>query len=308
MKPFLLSFFLFTAAVFASDGFVLLQTAKSGKELTTAVTTAVTNAGFALADERDLSDAFQKQFGETQYSQYYNITALDAKTLSTLLPKHPKLAGFVPYTVLIYQKKGEANSYVGFVKSNAILLSTGIKDKAVIKALKQSEQRLEKALKAAIKDAKPVKIAYKSVMKADPELFFEVSIPAGDNALAKKEELQQEFESALEVEGFKVSNITNIVSEFEKVNVAMGNYEFFETYSICKLKVIYNASKERPETGVFAPCSVYFYKLKNESVIHIGFPPTKNWVVHTHITNPEHIQIMKDAENIAKTMLQEAAE
>lgn len=308
MKTFLLSILLFTSALFGADGFILLQTAKNGKELTTAVSTAVTNAGFALADERDLSDAFQKQFGETQYSQYYNITALDAKTLSKLLPKHPKLAGFVPYTVLIYQKKGEGQSYIGFVKSDAIILSTGIKDKAVIKALKQSEQRLEKALKAAIKDAKPVKIPYKSMMKADPELFFEVSIPAGDNAIEKKDELQQEFESALEVEGFKISNITDVKGEMQKVNQPMSDYEFFETFSICKLKVIYNASKERPETGVFAPCSVYFYKLKNESVIRIGFPPTKNWVVHTHITNPEHIQIMKDAENIAKTMLQEAAE
>jgi uncharacterized protein (DUF302 family) len=308
MKTFLLSCLIFASTAFGADGFVLLQTAKSGKELTTAVSAAVTNAGFALADERDLSDAFQKQFGESQYSQYYNITALDSKTLSTLLPKHPKLAGFVPYTVLIYQKKGESNSYIGFVKTEAIILSTGINDKAVIKALKESEQRLEKALKDAIKDAKPVKIPYKSLMSADKELFFDVAIPAGDNALSKKEELQQEFESALEVEGFKISNITDVISEFEKVNVAMDEYEFFETYSICKLKVIYNASKERPETGVFAPCSVYFYKLKNESVIRIGFPPTKNWVVHTNITNPEHIQIMKDAENIAKTMLQEASE
>ncbi len=298
------------AFAFAGESFVLLESAKSGKELVKVVSEGIAKAGFVPADERDLNVAFQKQFEQSDYELYYNLTVFDAKTLGTAVAKHPRLGGFVPYTVLIYQKKGEQKSYVGFVGADAILLATGITDKGVSSLLKKSENNLEKSLKKSIGDAKSVKLGYKVQPKADKELFFdaEVKLKATDNAVSKKEALQKEFESALEVEGFKISNITDVKSELEKVKADASKYEFFETYSICKLKVIYNASKERPEAGVFAPCSVYFYKLKGENMIHIGFPPTKNWVVHTNITNAEHIKIMQDAENIAKSFLKEAAE
>ncbi len=310
MKKILLTILALAAFAFAGQNFVLLETAKTGKELTKAVSDAVTKAGFVPADERDLNVAFQKQFEQSDFELYYNLTVFDAKTLGATVAQNPKLAAFVPYTILIYQKKGEKKSYVGFVATEAITLATAINDKNVANILKKSEKTLEKALKSTIGDAKATKLAYSVSPKADKELFFEaiIKLKTTDNAMAKKEALQKEFESTLEVEGFKISNITDVKMELEKVKADASKYEFFETYSICKLKVIYNASKERPETGVFAPCSVFFYKLKGEAAIHVGFPPTKNWVVNTNITNAEHIKIMQDAENIAKNMLKEAAE
>lgn len=310
MKKLFLIFFAFAATIFAAEGFVLLETKQSGKELIKSLSSAYAKAGFTAADERDLGVAFGKQFEQSDFELYYNLTLFDAKALKETLPKNPKLAGFTPYTLLIYQKKGDKSSYVGFVKAKAITLATGANDKKTLNALEKSEKTLLKEIKTALKDAKEVKTAYKPNLKEDKELFFEASIKLkeGSNALAKKEALQKEFESALEVEGFKISNITDVKTELEKVKADMSGYEFFETYSICKLKVIYNAAKERPETGVFAPCAVYFYKLKNEPFIRVGFPPTKNWVVHTNITNSDYVKIMTEAENVVKNVLNEAGE
>lgn len=310
MRKVILIILSMAAFAFSGDSFVLLESSKSGKELIKSVSDAVAKAGFTAADERDLNVAYQKQFEQSDFELFYNLTVFDPKALSASLPQNPRLAGFVPYTVLIYQKKGDKKSYIGFVKQGSISLATGVKDKKSLELLKKSENTLIKELKASIKDTKDVALGYKMAPKEDPELFFEtkIKLKPTDNVMAKKESLQKEFESALEVEGFKISNITDVKTELEKVKADMSKYEFFETYSICKLKVIYNASKERPEAGVFAPCSVYFYKLKNDGVIYVGFPPTKNWVVHTNITNTEHIKIMQEAENVVKNFLKEAAE
>lgn len=151
MKKIILAIFTLASFAFAGQGFVLMETSKGGKELIKAVSDAVMKAGFVPADERDLNVAYQKQFEQSDFELYYNLTVFDPKTLGQVLPSNPKLAGFVP-------------------------------------------------------------------------------------------------------------------------------------------------------------CSVFFYKLKNEPVIHVGFPPTKNWVVHTNVTNAEHIKIMQEAENVAKNMLKEAAE
>lgn len=310
MKKLIFLFAILLNSLLAAEGFVLLETKKEGKELISLISKASEKAGFVPADERDLNVAYLKQFEQSNFELYYNFTVFDAKTVGALIHKYPKLSGFVPYTVLIYQKKGEAKSFVGFVKTEAMALAAGISDKKAIELLKKSENRLLSSIKSFVKDAKDVKLPYKSSPKADKELFFAtaIKVAAGANPIKAKEELQQEFESAVEVEGFKVSNITDLKSELEKANVDMSGYDFFDTYSICKLKVIYNASKERPETGVFAPCAVYFYKLKGEPLIRVGFPPTKNWVVHTNITNAEYVKVMIDAENVVKNMFNEAAE
>lgn len=306
----LILLFTFLISVFAHEGFVLLESGKSGKDLIKSVSSAISKAGFVPADERDLAVAYQKQFEQSDFDLYYNLTVIDAKALAQTLPANPRISAFAPYTVLIYQKKGAKNSYVGYIKAKAIATSLDLKDKKTVDTLQNSETALLKAIKAELKDAKDTKLAYTPSLKHSAELLFETAIKLKptDNAITKKEALQKEFESTIEVEGFKISNITDLKSEIEKVKGDMSKYDFFETYSICKLKVIYNASKERPETGVFAPCSVFFYKLKGENAIHVGFPPTANWTLNANITNSEHIKVMSDAENIVKNFFKEQAE
>jgi uncharacterized protein (DUF302 family) len=306
VKKILLILSFLCAAAFANNGFLLFETMLDDKALIAASKAAVEKAGFVPADERDLAVAFGKQFEQTDFELYYNLTVLDPKALGAAIADVPSIGAFAPYTVLLYKKKGEAKSYFGFVKTEAMNAALTLSPKAT-KAMKESEKRLQKQLLAAIKDAKPVKLGYKSVLKSDKELHFSTALKlkANENALAKKEAVQKEFESALEVEGFKISNITDLKTELEKVKVDMSKFEFYDTYSICKLKVIYNASKQRPETGVFAPCSVYFYKLKGNDKIYMGFPTTKNWVTNTNITNGEYIKVMKDAEGVAVKSLSE---
>lgn len=105
MKKIVLTIFALASFAFAGQGFVLLETSKGGKELVKAVSDAVSKAGFVPADERDLNVAYQKQFEQSDFELYYNLTVFDPRTLGEVLPNAPKLAGFVPYTVLIYQKK-----------------------------------------------------------------------------------------------------------------------------------------------------------------------------------------------------------
>lgn len=297
---------LFSAALFGDSGFRLYETSLADKALIEAAKKAVERAGFAAADERDLAVAFGKQFGESEFELYYNLTVFDAKSVGEVIKESHTIGAFVPYTILLYKKKGEKKSYFGFVKANAMGVTLGLSKKAQ-SVMEKSEKRLAKELKVAIKDAKEAKLSYKSALVGDKDLHFSTSVKhkAAESATAHKEAIQKEFESALEVEGFKISNITDLKTELEKAKVDMSRFDFYDTYSICKLKVIYSASKQRAEAGVFAPCSVYFYKLKGEDAIHMGFPTTKNWVANTRISNIDYLKIMKEAEDVAKKSLSE---
>ena len=110
MRKVILIILSMAAFAFSGDSFVLLESSKSGKELIKSVSDAVAKAGFTAADERDLNVAYQKQFEQSDFELFYNLTVFDPKALSASLPQNPRLAGFVPYTVLIYQKKGDKKS------------------------------------------------------------------------------------------------------------------------------------------------------------------------------------------------------
>jgi uncharacterized protein (DUF302 family) len=67
---------------------------------------------------------------------------------------------------------------------------------------------------------------------------------------------------------------------------------------------IFNRGK--PEAGMFAPCSVYFYIPKGTNELHIGYASVDNWISGLNFTDKERIESMKkmdaDVSRIFKEM------
>lgn len=298
------------SAAAAPSGLVLLKTASPTLAVHDAILQALPKAGFSVSDDRDMNGPFTKQFGSTSFDIYHTITVYDIPTVHAVLPAAPRIGAFVPYTVIIAKTKGAGETIFGFVKADTIAATLAISDKKVIAALKKSEQALEKALRGIDKSVKTASVSYKPALQSDPERFFEVryNLAAGEDASSKKEDIQAELESALDVAGFKIANITKLNDEFGKIKLDDAGYEFYETYSVCKLAAINAASKVRPEVGAFAPCSVFFYKKKGENAIVMGMPTTKNWTSVTAIDDPEVIKTLKSAESVVTESLKSITE
>jgi uncharacterized protein (DUF302 family) len=267
-------------------------------------------AGFSVSDDRDMNGPYLKQFGSTTYDVYHTVTVYDMATVHKVIDKAPSIGAFVPYTIIIYKPKGSDETRIGFIKATTIASTLGIKDKNAINELSKSEKNLTQAIVGMEKTLKSVKLDYTSKVINDPEQFFHVSyaLTPKDKALEKKEEIQSQLESDLEVAGFKIANITKLTDEMDQKKLDTKGYEFYETYSVCKLGAIYSASKKHPETGAFAPCSIFFYKKKGENVIHIGMPTTKNWVNVTNNTDPDVVKTLKDAEGVVTNSLKSITE
>ena len=301
-----------TVAAFAASapsGMNLFETSQAANPHDVIIQ-ALPKAGFSISDDRDMNGPYLKQFGSTSYDIYHTITIYDLKTVHDVLKTAPNFGAFVPYTLLISKPKGAKETTFGFISTTTIATALGIDDKKALHHLSQSEKNLVKGLKNIDPSVKIVKPTFSSLLQKDPELFFTATykLTPKDNAISKKEEIQTELESALEVAGFKIANITKLTDEFEKAKLDDAGYEFYETYSICKLGAIYSASKVRPEAGIFAPCSVFFYKKKGENRIVMGMPTTKNWVKVANITDPEIIATLKSAESIVIDSLKSITE
>ncbi|MCK9455257.1 DUF302 domain-containing protein, partial [Sulfurimonas sp.] len=85
-------------------------------------------------------------------------------------------------------------------------------------------------------------------------------------------------------------------------------YDFYQTYSICKLPVIYTVSLSRPEAAAFAPCTLAIYKKKDEDKIVLAFPAVYNWISSAKIEDKEAKDVLLKAQEQFEAILAETVE
>jgi uncharacterized protein (DUF302 family) len=85
-------------------------------------------------------------------------------------------------------------------------------------------------------------------------------------------------------------------------------YNFYDTYSICKLKVIYTVAQSRPAASAFAPCTTIVYKKKGEDKIILAFPAVYNWLSSADIDDKEAKAILMKAQEDFEAILKDTTE
>lgn len=91
--------------------------------------------------------------------------------------------------------------------------------------------------------------------------------------------------------------------ELTKEGTVESPYDFYDTYSVCKLKVIYTVAKSRPEASAFAPCTTMVYKKKDEDKIVVGFPAVYNWLSSAKIKDKEAEAVIMKAQTDFESIL-----
>lgn len=290
--------------LYADVGFNIYKSQYDFNEIKAAILKASAKSGYVVSDDHDLVKAYQIQFGNTNFDIYYNLTVYQPETIAKIAITDEKIAAISPFTILIYRYKGSKDSYYGFLNPKTIHNSTKISNEN-LKIFANSQAKLEKELLKELPKSKPVKFDYSSHFSKSNDLFYSVDfeVAKNDDLQKRKDEIYKQLESDLEVEGFRINNYTDMLTEFNQKNIK-SDFELFETYSICKLKVIYAASKERPEVGVFAPCNMFFVKRKNSNKLSVGFTTTQNWAEIANIKDKEALEVMKSAENVVRNSLE----
>ena len=115
------------------------------------------------------------------------------------------------------------------------------------------------------------------------------------------------IEDGLKPAGFVMSNFTDY--QFMLTDKGqVSPFDFYDTYSICKLKVIYTVAQTRPEAAAFAPCTLMVYKKKDTDEIVMGFPAVYNWMSSAKVSNPEAKEVLKQAQKDFEEVLKSATE
>ena len=258
--------------------------------------------GYNVLVNRDMNGPFKKQFGKSSFTTYNLLTAYH-KTLNVKLVEKEALGGiFTPFSVAIYQKKGEKDLYVSFVSSKLQAKVVGGGEKE----FKAIEEANIKAFLKALPGAEKQTLAYEP-QKTDKKLLTQLSFEVDDDeADDNKEELEMVIDSGLKPIGFIKAGFNAYDVDLDEAK--NEDFEFYDTYSLCKLKVIYNVALSRPEAGAFAPCTLAIYHKKETGKTIMAFPNVYNWISSLALKDKKLVALLEKAQEDIVTLLKSATE
>ena len=249
-----------------------------------------------------MNGPYVKQFKTTTFDSYNLMSIYHKETSVVLIPKYAHSGIFTPFSIATYQRKGEDDFYIALLSAKAQENILNVKDVLFEKLEKNTKAMIAKILPTAVETSLP----YDSV-KTDEALYTKYSFEVEDaDAMEAREDLMMMMESGMKPTGFVVANYI----DFNKVLKEAKNedYMFYDAYSLCKLKIIYEMSKTKPEAGAFAPCTMVIYHKKGSNKTEIVTLSIANLTSTLAIKDKALLKILKKAQSTMAEIIEDSAE
>ena len=276
---------------------------KSGKITPTMIEKAFTSNGFSLGINSEMNVPFKKQFQKTTFKVFTLLTVYHTKLSQDLVKAYPQAGVFVPMGVGIYQGDKEDTLHISILtaEAQAKILGTDAK------ILKSIEVDTLKVIKGLLPNAKHT--LSEDSLKESRALVTKYEFDLdGEDWEEMKEEVEQLLEAGFDPFGFVMPSFLDLNEEMTQEGKVDSPYDFYDTYSICKLKVIYTVAQSRPEASAFAPCTTMVYKKKGEDKIVLGFPAVYNWMSSAKVEDKAAHEVLMKAQEDFESILIELTE
>lgn len=286
------------------NGDILLYKVTNKDHKVTAQTLAdgLTINGYVVAKNQDMNGPYQKQFKNTTFESYNLMSVYHPETSIALIPKYANSGIFTPFSIATYQKKGEDEFYVALLSADAQQNIIKVKDKLFSNLEQLNKETILKVLPTAVETS----LTYAAV-STSKSLYTKYSFDVEDeDAMEARGDLMMMMESGMKPSGFVVANYI----DFNKVlnEEKHEEYMFYDAYSLCKLKIIYELSKEKPEAGAFAPCTMVIYHKKGSNKTEIVTLSIENLTSTLAISDKKMLQMLEKAQETMKSIIEDAAE
>ena len=261
--------------------------------------------GFTIVGNNDMNAAFQKRFGGKKDFKMYRLMFVHNPEISTqLIKEYPRFGLLSPLSTSVYSKDGKTIN-ISSLSLRGISRVSGVPETNT--KLIELYAQMTKALQEALPQGKFKELSYKKI-RPDGELItkFKFVLKNEGDIEEAKENYQETMEGEIESLGFIVAGFYPVNEDL--VEKGIKDYDFYDTYAICKLEVIYPVHKAHPEVGAFAPCTMFMYKKKGEKFTYLGYPSVYNWIMSTNIYDDESLKPLIDAQNLLESTIDSTIE
>lgn len=306
MKKIIITLILFVSYMAAAGNvdIVLYKAANKEHKITAqTVADALTANGYVVAKNQDMNGPYRKQFKASGFDSYNLISVYDPEISVALISKNAHTGIFTPFSVATYQRKGEDDFYIAFLSAKAQENIVKMKDELFAKLEKKTRESIAKTLPMAVEASA---LPYDAI-PTDKPLYTKYSFEVDDEeAMDARSDMVMMLESGMKPSGFVVANyidFSKVLGEHKK-----DDYIFYDAYSLCKLKIIYELSKKNPEAGAFAPCTMVIYHKKGSNKTEIVTLSIDNLTSSLAIKDKKILEMLVKAQETMKSIVEDASE
>jgi len=288
----------------SGNGDILLYKVDNSKNLITTENIAflLEQEGYEVAKNQDMNTPYERQFKKSSFKIYSLMSIYHPEVANESVLKYSESGLFVPFSIAIYQRKNEDSLYIA-------LLSSKAKEK-ILNVIDPMFSRLEAHNRVTIKKILPkaveVKFDYKPI-KTDEKLYTKYSFEVDDDeALESYEDFKLMLTEGMKPSGFVVANYIDFNKEL-KVS-KHNDYLFYDSYSLCKLKIIYELSKTKPEAGAFAPCTMVIYHKKGSNKTELVSLNINNLTSTLALQDKSLLKMLEKAQKDMTKIIEDASE
>ena len=272
------------------------------------VNKAFEESGLIVDVNNNMNSLFSKRYNKIHHKTYFLAIFRNDALILKLINKYPTIGLLTPLSMSIYSNDAKNTINISTLSLTGMARVTQIPatDPDLIEYARLIDVALHKALPNGV--YLPLNYAVKSQDKSlTTEFTTEFDLEDGGTYADAKQAFEEELESELEPLGFVIPKSYNLQEDLLEKN-GQDDYDFYDTYSICKFNVIFPVSKDHPEAGAFAPCSLFIYKKKDDDTVHIGFPSVENWIENLDISDEESIKALRSSQAMIVKILNDVTE
>ncbi|CAA6817322.1 MAG: Unknown protein [uncultured Sulfurovum sp.] len=251
---------------------------------------AFKKADFEITATKNTNQVFMDNFNESDFTVYNMMTFYQKDLLLALAKDYEEVGVLSPMSMSIYTLKG----------TNKISIATlSIEGMAKILNIPKDDERLMAlnnliiyALKLALEDGVFEERGY-ACLEKEGDLISKFSMPVEEESWKDKMTvLDLKLNEKVTENGLIIVTQKDLHEDFTEA--LYDGYDFYRVYSLCKVNILFDIAKSRPEAGAFAPCSCYVYKKRGENDVHIGFPSVYNWLSSLSITKAKDVKLLSE--------------
>jgi uncharacterized protein (DUF302 family) len=233
--------------------------------------------GYRLPDPRTrVNDVYKNKYGASTLDALSFMTIVNDQKIKPLLELDPKLAGFNPFSLVIYKHKSKDETVITHLTASVITQILGITDEKVITEYSKLMDELDALIVKTFPTAVTTHDAYAEAL-VDTMMHYEVEFKRPEDLDDYIDEIQEKIEETFIKKGY-------IMAGFFDYKQGKGNtlpsYDAFWTFSLCHFPysyTIFDNEGAMPQAAVFAPCTMYMYIKKGTNTLVLGMPRLSNW-------------------------------
>jgi len=244
-----------------------------------------------------MENLYYNKYREKGVEMLSFYAVVNKEKLRPLLLSNPDFGAYAPFNFLAYKtldKKADDNTWFGHLSAETMLSIIGAKDEGNKKAFTAMVADYDTLVTKELKPTKSKTFERNQALPTKGLTKLVKKFDTPDDLEDWVDEFIGEHDGNFAKNNFVIAGFIDFKFEYDDMELDFDKYDAYWVSLLCHFEFsnsIFNRTK--PEAGMFAPCSVYFYIPKGTNELHVGYPSVDNWINGLNFTDKEEIAKMK---------------